>query len=187
MHSVVSIGSRVRCKGGDKHDGTSSSGILHCTSSGWHRNKPPHCRKLTEKDPCCKVCSALCIGHRGKEWEVLLGYGGAALRCDGKIWDVLGTGGWAQVVQLTSVARVVGKQILKEVGLKLLLHFTDQSTEWGPSVFLVFFMWFVLCCARAVGYNVYSAGEGHKGWFFFSLPPFLCYWGVHTVSVTGRV
>lgn len=72
---------------------------------------------------------ALCIGHRGKEWEVLLGYGGAALRCDGKIWDVLGTGGWAQVVQLTSVARVVGKQILKEVGLKLLLHFTDQSTE----------------------------------------------------------
>ena len=99
-------------------------------------------------------------------------------------------GGQAWGIQLASVARVAGKQIRREVRLKLVLLFLDQITKCRPSVFLGFFTWFVLYCAhhcaRGAGYDVYSAGEGHKG-FFFCFPSFPCYQGVQTVSVTLRV
>lgn len=180
MHdSIQSIGSQVRWKDGDRQ-------VL--VRFVW---KPPLHRqglaqkastslpeKLTEKDPCCKACPALCARHRGKEWEALLGYGDAALGCDGRVRDVLGAGGLGsgRGGQLASVARVTGQQILREVRLKLVLLFTDPITKCRPSVFLGFFMWFVLYCAHhcARGTEVF-------------LLSFLRYQGVQIVSVTLRV
>jgi len=49
--------------------------------------------KLIEKFPCCKACPALCAGHGGKEWDVLLGCGDADLGCDGSVRERLGAGG----------------------------------------------------------------------------------------------
>lgn len=162
MHdSIQSIGSQVRWKDGDRQ-------VL--VRFVW---KPPLHRqglaqkastslpeKLTEKDPCCKACPALCARHRGKEWEALLGYGDAALGCDGRVRDVLGAGGLGsgRGGQLASVARVTGQQILREVRLKLVLLFTDPITKCRPSVFLGFF--YVVCtilctslCQRNRGFS----------------------------------
>lgn len=66
------------------------------------------------------------------------------------LWDVLGGSGvcWeqgarTQEVQLTLVAQVTGKQILRAVRLKLVLLFTDQITKCRASLFLGFF--YVVC------------------------------------------
>lgn len=155
------------------------SGNHRCTGKGWHRKQAPHCLKSSQRRiPVVRLalhCVPVTEGRSGKHSWVMEMLLWDAMGGSGMCWE---QGGWARGGggQLASVARVTGQQILREVRLKLVLLFTDPITKCRPSVFLGFFMWFVLYCAHhcARGTEVF-------------LLSFLRYQGVQIVSVTLRV
>lgn len=139
----------------------SSPGNYHCPGRGWHTHTPSSAWGA----PCSEVCPALCTGHRGELWGVLLGYGISSLGCGGRLRDVWrrGLGSWVGGgkyggrvgVPLALEAGIPGNQILEEVRLERVLFVTVQISKCRPSVFLA--------VLKGLYYNVYSTLPGEQG------------------------
>lgn len=73
--SSQSVGSQLRGNAGDKQVMAQFTWKLPLPRQGLAQKHTI----LSRRAPCCKVCPALCTGHGGELWGVLLGYGSSTL------------------------------------------------------------------------------------------------------------